>query len=176
MTLAKVSFLFLVLLVVACTNTTRVVQVPRAAKATIMDSFQQAKDAFAHICGTCVADAVAIPRASTLAKVFINDRIVTFDPVMVRRYTAKYGEEIPFVIFAHELGHSLDYLRDFEGSRFAWEISADEWSGCATAIAGLRPGPGAKMFLSFTGGGSHPPGEERAAAYLRGFTSCIEEL
>jgi hypothetical protein len=140
---------------------------------TFEQRFQEAKETVQLICRGCNSDAVLVPRPSYPATAEVDWRdIIVFNPIKLRRLQEKFGSTVDFVIFAHENGHIVYKHVVEEMDQKEEELFADSIAGCATAIRGYDPAPGFLMLMSFDEDKDHPPGEERAQAFLDAYKEC----
>lgn len=85
-----------------------------------------------------------------------------------------YGVEAALGLFAHELGHAIDYTEgSADWSPWERELSADWWAGCALGRRGMDVEPAIRAWRGFaTESESHPGPERRAYALSLGADSC----
>jgi len=101
---------------------------------------------------------------------------IAYDPGFMNTVVAQFGPGATFGIFAHELGHHLDFMLNAAWMDHAWgrELRADAWAGCAMARAGLSgtESDGALQAIAAYPSPSHPGWPDRVVAVRTGYIGC----
>lgn len=102
---------------------------------------------------------------------------ISFDPQFLGSLRQRFGHSVPLAILAHELGHHLDFNTPGFSSMTDWEIelSADDWAGCALALADLQTWEfeqAMRYSMAILASKTHPKWTLRNAAIRRGYQRC----
>jgi hypothetical protein len=102
--------------------------------------------------------------------------MVAYNPDFMNATAAQFGPGATFGIFAHELGHHLDFMINVAWMDHSWgrELRADAWAGCALARAGLSgmEMDGALQAIAAYPSSSHPGWAQRIVAVRTGYYGC----
>lgn len=104
----------------------------------------------------------------------VRTTIITYNPNFLARASANFGADAVFGVFAHEIGHHID----FHFSRPGWmnnswtrELSADAWAGCALAASGKGTDSIVKLLRLISGHG-YPSAKDRRHAIETAHKAC----
>jgi hypothetical protein len=81
----------------------------------------------------------------------------------------RHGYDAAVGIFAHEIGHLLDFVANLPTS----ELSADSWAGCAIAVRRGDLDGLVALVSSWPADDNHPIGTERAKSIQEGYGMCV---
>ena len=142
---------------------------------------QQMAEANAVLCGRFRCPPYNFYRNSTAgnAQAYMDSfgAQIRYQPQFMTGVLNKYGPQATIGILAHELGHLIDYSSNFSSSvsRYTREATADEYAGCAFALAGAPPQAFKALQDTLFSMGSSPgyPNNQKRAELIRsGYNKC----
>ncbi len=100
--------------------------------------------------------------------------LIRYNRAFIANAFARFGRDAVFGVFAHEVGHHID----FHFSRPGWmsnswtrELSADAWAGCALAASGKGTDSIVKLLRLISGPG-YPSAKDRRRAVETAHNAC----
>ena len=111
--------------------------------------------------------------SNAAAKVHQNKRYIFYNPDFIRKAEAGSTDKwTVYGVFAHEVGHHVNFHLTSEGDRHDEELQADRFSGFVLARLGASLEDAKKAIKELTnerGSLTHPPKNERLVAVERGW-------
>ncbi|UTW45428.1 hypothetical protein KFE80_00385 [bacterium SCSIO 12696] len=102
---------------------------------------------------------------------------IRYNPQFMNQVLQSFGPQATIGILAHELGHIIDFANNpSQQSQYQREAAADEYAGCAFALAGAPPQAlSALQQTLFSMGSSpgYPNSHQRAALIQSGYNKCL---
>ncbi|MCB1152429.1 hypothetical protein KDL45_02180 [bacterium] len=118
---------------------------------------------------------ITVPTAAMVVQ--LRGARLIYSPTFMDTIMKIYGPSAPLGVFAHELGHLLDFRRGNVGwMHNSWdrELRADSWAGCALAKLNMpqRDTSGVLQALAQSPTHSHPDWTKRVEALKKGYAQC----
>ncbi|MEP0393449.1 MAG: hypothetical protein ABJ205_12605 [Erythrobacter sp.] len=113
-----------------------------------------------------------------MASVTPQGYVIRYNPEFMNSVLGRHGSGATTAILAHELGHIIDFARrppQLEISRADREATADQYAGCAFALAGAGRSnllPMARTLHEMGASPGYPTPSQRIALVLNGYDSC----
>ena len=104
-----------------------------------------------------------------------NNTAIRYNPNFMNMVFHRFGVNSSVGIFAHELGHIIDFHSGESFTRYELERRADEYAGCSIALFGNPESsitPIASTLLTMPSSSQYPSPSERVKAVLDGYESC----
>jgi hypothetical protein len=103
---------------------------------------------------------------------------IRYNPAFMNQVQGSFGSGATDAILAHELGHVIDFANRPQAgiSQADREATADQYAGCAFALAGLNREnllPMARTLHAMGPSPGYPTPQQRVGLVLNGYDSCL---
>jgi len=104
-----------------------------------------------------------------------NAYAIRYNPDFMNGLYFKFGGTASGAVFAHELGHIIDFHNGPSSDRVVRESTADRYAGCVFALTGYPESgllPAANALMSMGDSPGYPTAAERVELMRAGYKNC----